>query len=118
MELRIAKVPELMQDGSFRLSADDVEAIRQQVLRQDVRDVLEGFEGCGDEELEKSLIEVLGDDDLFDRFIKGLGDDGSSWSMADLVLCWDQQEHDWSYAPAEERTIRSILGDLGFSNVQ
>ena len=118
MDLRIAKVPELMPDGRFRLSADDVEAVRQQVLRQNVRDVLEDFEGCGDEELEKSLIEMLGDDDFFDRFIKGLGDDGSSWSMADLVLCWDEQEHDWSYAPAEQRAIRSILGDLGFSNVQ
>lgn len=115
-ELKITKVPAMTPDGRFSLAPEDVESIRMQVLRADVRNTLEGygdtfdqFESMKDDQ--KRIYAVLADDALLDAFIRKM-DDGHCWSMADLVLTWDSPMHDWEYAPAEEKAVCEILGEL------
>lgn len=116
IELKITKVPAMTPEGRFMLAPEDAESIRMQVLRADVRNTLEGygdtfdqFESMKDDQ--KRIYAVLADDTLLDAFIRRM-DDGHAWSIADLVLAWDSPMHDWEYAPAEEKAVCEVLGEL------
>ena len=116
MELKITKIPAMTPEGRFMLAPEDAESIRMQVLKADVRNTLEGygdtfdqFESMKDDQ--KRIYAVLADDALLDAFIRKM-DDGHCWSMADLVLCWDSQMHDWDYAPAEESAVKAVIDDI------
>lgn len=113
--LKITKVPAMTPDGTFMLAPEDVESVRMQVLRHDVRYTLEGYEetfySFGDEDalrLRKVVLELLADDRLLDAFIARM-DDGACWSMADLILARDGATYDWDYLPAEQRVVCELL---------
>ena len=39
-------------------------------------------------------------------------DDGHCWSMAELVLTYDDMFHSWDYAPAEEKAVKDVFDDI------
>lgn len=118
IELKITKVPAMTPEGRFSLAPEDVESIRMQVLKADVRNTLESyadtFGNFDDEEskrLRQAVLKIISDDALLNTFIRKM-DDGTSWSMSDLVLCWDSPMHDWDYAPAEENAVKAVIDDI------
>lgn len=93
--LKITKVPAMTPEGTFMLAPEDVESVRMQILRHDVRNSLEGyadvyceFQDEYTKSVHQRILAMLEDDRLLDTFIKRM-DDGVCWSMADLVLAYN-----------------------------
>ena len=117
IELRIAKIPAMTPDGRFMIAPEDAESIRMQVLREDVRNTLEGYadfdslDGEESQRFQRCVRRLLSDEALLDVFIRRM-DDGHCWSMAELVLTYDDMFHSWDYAPAEEKAVKDVFDEI------
>ena len=102
-------------NGRQMLSFRQIEEIRKQVLRNDVRDTLYSFAECwgyGTGDANKAE-EIADDDAKLDAFIADLlkGAPGARpWSFADVILITDWKFSADTYSAKQEEIIREKLG--------
>lgn len=102
-------------NGRQLLSFRQIEEIRKQVIRNDIRDTLYSFAECwgyGTEDANKAE-EIADDDAKIDAFIAELLKDAPGarpWSIADVILMADWKFAGNSYGQKCEEIIKEKLG--------